>query len=588
MSANKTISYLLTKLQNFDGEKYFKVKNQLLGFYESDGKSFSFEIFHIQGSIGAFPASTVSLFFDYTKFNIDEIYFSDLDGVTGTLDCILRIFNKFIHDKVPANLGDDGSGTIQTVPLGQEMLKRSAISIHEKSNKLEIRFSISLAGTRKGEFLGKNNFQLFKSLFDLIENKILNLKPYEKEINTFFLNYKKFVEIRRYLAENNGISFIANNSLLPRESGISEKPLNLPGTTLFNSPKTFETTISLSDSSSIIGMIINEGITLITGAGFHGKSTLLDSITAGIYPHIPSDGREFVVTRKDAVFINSEDGRRVNNVDISPFINNLPSGKSTTSFTTDSASGSTSQASFIRESIDSGSSLLLFDEDKSATNFMVSDFRMREIIGAEEETITPLVDRLRDLWIKKNISSILVVSGLGDFLDIADNVILMQNYIPIDAITKRDEIVKRNPSKKINKTPFNWNDKHHQDRLKNFNISNILNPRYFVKRQDKWLERRIKQVRLNIRKIEYGMSIIDLNHYFHIIDENQARTIGFILFYLYEKDKSDKLNLSKTIENLCKEKGFDFLQTETGKRSPYSVEIRGIDIFASLNRIRIL
>jgi len=583
-----TIASFLNKILSFEKKKYFEVKNKLLGFYHSENNDYSFEIFHIQGSIGAFPASTVSLFFDYRDFNIDKNYFTDLDGVTGTLDCILRIFNRLINKNIVKNLGDDGSGTIQTVPLGQEMLKRSAVSIDEKSNKLEIRFSISLAGTREGEFSGNKNFQLFKSLFDLIENKVLNLKPYEKEINIFFLTYKKFIKIGRYLIENNAVSFIANNSILPRESGISEKPLKTETTTLFNSPKTYETTISLSDSSSIKGMIINEGITLITGAGFHGKSTLLDSITAGIYPHIPSDGREFVVTRNDAVFINSEDGRRVNNVDISPFINNLPSGKSTTSFTTDSASGSTSQASFIRESIDSGSSLLLFDEDKSATNFMVSDFRMREIIGDKKETITPLVDRLRDLWTEKKVSSVLVVSGLGDFLDIADNIILMQNYIPIDAITKRDEIVKRNPSKKITRTPFYWNDKHHQDRLKNFNISYILNPRYFVKRQEKWLERRIKQVRLNIRKIEYGMSIIDLNRYFHIIDENQARTIGFILFYLYEKDKSNKLNLSKTIENLCEEKGFDFLQTETGKRSPYSVEIRGIDIFASLNRIRIL
>lgn len=74
-------------------------------------------------------------------------------------------------------------------------------------------------------------------------------------------------------------------------------------------------------------MGIPEGVTLIVGGGFHGKSTLLQALERGVYHHIAGDGREMVITRQDAVKVRAEDGRNIEKVNISAFINNLPAKK---------------------------------------------------------------------------------------------------------------------------------------------------------------------------------------------------------------------------------------------------------------------
>ena len=179
-------------------------------------------------------------------------------------------------------------------------------------------------------------------------------------------------------------------------------------------------------------MGVPEGITLIVGGGYHGKSTLLSALQAGVYDHIPGDGREYVITDASGVKIRSEDGRFVKDVDISMFFSNLPNGKDTRRFSTEDASGSTSQAAAIVESMEAGSRLILLDEDTSATNFMVRDTFMQEVIARDKEPITPFLERARDLYAKAGISTILVAGSSGAFFHIADTVIQMDNYVPVD------------------------------------------------------------------------------------------------------------------------------------------------------------
>ena len=243
-------------------------------------------------------------------------------------------------------------------------------------------------------------------------------------------NHIKVVEdaeyIRSQLKELGLIAFIADGSILPRESGISEEPLE--GAIPFESPPSLSVEVKTLYRGRMRGMGIPEGVSLIVGGGYHGKSTLLKAIAMGVYPHIPGDGREFVITERRAVFVRAEDGRSVQMVDISPFISSLPDGTDTRFFSTQNASGSTSQAANIIEAIEAGASLLLFDEDTSATNLLIRDRRMQSLVHKSKEPITPLIDQIKPLHTSLGISSILVMGGSGDYLDVADHVIMMDSY----------------------------------------------------------------------------------------------------------------------------------------------------------------
>ena len=247
--------------------------------------------------------------------------------------------------------------------------------------------------------------------------------------NVFFLAEDQQF-IREELKKRKLAAFVADNAILPRQSGVSDKPLSdcVP----FISPDSMRTELTLPHKGKITGMGIPVGITLIVGGGYHGKSTLLNALESGVYNHIAGDGREYVIADDTAVKLRSEDGRFVKDVDISMFINDLPNKKDTRCFSTPDASGSTSQAAAIVESMEAGSHLFFIDEDTSATNFMVRDTFMQHVISRHKEPITPFLERARDLYTEAGISTILVAGSSGAFFHIADTIIQMDCYRPVD------------------------------------------------------------------------------------------------------------------------------------------------------------
>ncbi|GAH25152.1 unnamed protein product, partial [marine sediment metagenome] len=84
--------------------------------------------------------------------------------------------------------------------------------------------------------------------------------------------------IRSILKENKLVSFIKNGSILPRRSGVSDSPLPISEAIAFKSPPDLEVTLEAPNTGKITGMGIPEGVTLIIGGGFHGKTTLLKAI----------------------------------------------------------------------------------------------------------------------------------------------------------------------------------------------------------------------------------------------------------------------------------------------------------------------
>ena len=326
--------------------------------------------------------------------------------------------------------GSGQSGLIAVSRCGQEVLERTACRLDPKSGDVLMRFEVGFPANGRTVNAG----ELGKILFDFLPKcaeQALFYQNIDRERLRAAVDLAEDQHcIREQLPGLGLCAFVANGSVLPRASGVSSKPMG--DGVKFVSPKELEVTLDLPRGRRITGMGIRRGVTLIVGGGYHGKSTLLGALELGVYDHIAGDGREYVITDPSAVKIRAEDGRSIRKTDISLFISGLPNGKDTAAFETEDASGSTSQAANVIESIEAGTSLLLIDEDTSATNFMVRDELMQRVIRRDMEPITPFIERVRELYESYGVSTVLVAGSSGAYFHVADTVIQMDRYVPRD------------------------------------------------------------------------------------------------------------------------------------------------------------
>ena len=326
--------------------------------------------------------------------------------------------------------GSGQSGLIAVSRCGQEVLERTACRLDPKSGDVLMRFEVGFPANGRTVNAG----ELGKILFDFLPKcaeQALFYQNIDRERLRAAVDLAEDQHcIREQLPGLGLCAFVANGSVLPRASGVSSKPMG--DGVKFVSPKELEVTLDLPRGRQITGMGIRRGVTLIVGGGYHGKSTLLGALELGVYDHIAGDGREYVITDPSAVKIRAEDGRSIRKTDISLFISGLPNGKDTAAFETEDASGSTSQAANVIESIEAGTSLLLIDEDTSATNFMVRDELMQRVIRRDMEPITPFIERVRELYESYGVSTVLVAGSSGAYFHVADTVIQMDRYVPRD------------------------------------------------------------------------------------------------------------------------------------------------------------
>ncbi|WP_108834504.1 ABC-ATPase domain-containing protein, partial [Actinomyces sp. Marseille-P3109] len=332
---------------------------------------------------------------------------------------------------------------------GQEILERSSIIMRpdETGEKpgwvLEVRARLalpaqgrSIQGHEASRIVGRDLVRELEEAMDLTGERGDRL-----------VHHVATLEDHRALtaavARNGWVSFLADGAVLPRRSGVSDEPLD--GGVPLQAPDSMAAMVDLPHAGRVRGTVVEAGVSVIVGGGYHGKSTLLSAIERGVYPHVPGDGRELVATVPDAVKVRAADGRAVTGVDLTPFISHLPAGRDTASFTTRNASGSTSQAASIIEAVEAGSTVLLLDEDTSATNLLIRDSRMRELVAADREPITPLVDRITALFRRRGVSTVMVMGGSGDYLDVADRVLLMDAYHLRDVTEQARRVVADQP-----------------------------------------------------------------------------------------------------------------------------------------------
>ncbi len=432
MPSQEDLRRMLLRLDNGPYPAYKDIK----GSYDFPG--FRLIVDHVQGDPFAAPSRMrVRVPLDVAGFPPDLL--AGEARVVGVCSFLARRFHREAR-RASRPSGSGKSGRIDIDAPGQEVLPTTAALVREGA--VELRFTVGLPA-RGRRILGRAAAEILCDRVPELVSRALryrNLNP--AEVRAAAETNEDAEALRSRLPELGLVAFVADGAVLPRLSGVDPRPLGA-GAVPFESPPSLRVEVDLPNRGRVAGMGIPRGITLIVGGGFHGKSTLLEALELGVYNHRPADGRELVVTDPTAVKIRSEDGRAVAGVDIRPFISNLPGGVDTAAFSTQDASGSTSQASNIVEALEAGSRVLLVDEDTSATNFMIRDHRMQELIAKDKEPITPFVDKVRQLWEERGVSTVLVMGGSGDYFDVADTVIAMDAFRPRDVTRQAKAIAER-------------------------------------------------------------------------------------------------------------------------------------------------
>lgn len=539
---------------------------------------------HVQGDPFASP-SHVSIQISHRDAGFPVEYYKDTLTGTTLCDYLTRQFEKQVSQYSFRAKGSGKSGLLTVSHCGQEILSRTACEITEKG--ITARFFVGFPAN--GRTI--NATELEKILFDFLPVCIQKSFFYSSLNAKELQNYIELAEdqefIRQTLPAKNLCAFIADGSILPRESGISSRPMK--ASVPFTSPDSLRISINLPHKGKITGMGIPKGITLIVGGGYHGKSTLLNALELGVYNHIPGDGREYVITDATAVKLRSEDGRFIKDVDISMFINDLPNKKDTRCFSTLDASGSTSQAAGIIESMEAGSHLFLLDEDTSATNFMVRDAFMQQVIQREKEPITPFLERAEDLYKKAGISTILVAGSSGAFFHIADTIIQMDNYVPKDITASVKKLCSQYPLPAVSVTDFQLP---HSHRIMSRPAESSKHLRH-NSRGNHSDSGAAKPERLKTRisgtdGFSLGRQEIDLRYTEQLIDAEQTAALGLLLKYAVEHLADGRRTLPEIVQFLWKNlslHGLSFF-TENQKISCGYATPRIQEIYACLNRYR--
>jgi predicted ABC-class ATPase len=479
-------------------------------------------------------------------------------------------------------VGEGKSGVVAIDAGGQEVLERSAVVV--RPDFVEARLSVGLPGEGR-RVLGWDAAKLLCDELRQIARLALRASALPPREAADFVGCVEDQEhLRGELRAHGLVAFLADGAVLPRESGASDRPL-ASGALPLRAPDGLRVELPLAPrggaARSVRGLGIPEGVTLVVGGGYHGKSTLLRALERGVYPHVPGDGREAVVTRGDAVKIRAEDGRRVERVDVSAFIGRLPGARAADAFSSDDASGSTSQAANIVEALEAGSRLLLLDEDTSATNFMVRDARMQALVAKEHEPITPFVDRVRELAERHGVSTVLVMGGSGDYLEAADTVIEMRDWQPRVATQAAREVARAHPTgrKPEGAAPFA-----------------MPAPRAPVPGSlDASKGRREVRIGVHGRELlEFGVEKIELRAVDQLVDPSQTRAIGFLLDQARRRFIDGKTGLPAildALDALLDERGLDVLDplAERAPRHPGDfARPRRYEVAAALNRLRSL
>ncbi len=563
-----TATELRSKLKNIDHKGYPAYK-ELRGQYNFGDYVLSID--HVQGDPFASP-SRLSVHVQKGKAGFPAEYYDTAAKRITLQDHLTRLFGRWISGGSFQAKGSGKSGLMTVSRCGQQVLERTAMRII--GGDVTLRFEAGFPANGRTINARELEKMLFEILPDCVRKSLYYANIDKDKLQKAIWLCEDQQYIRECLREKELCAFVANGSILPRESGVSEKPMKSAVT--FLSPESLKTTLNLPHRGEISGMGIPKGITLFVGGGYHGKSTILQALQNGVYNHIAGDGRELVITDATAFKLRAEDGRSITGVDISPFIKNLPNRKDTVRFSTEDASGSTSQAANLMEALESGSELILIDEDTSATNFMVRDRLMAQVITPGEEPITPFISRVRGMYEDLGVSSVIVAGSSGAFFDMADTIIQMKEYVPIDITDK----AKRAAQEYDNAAKADAENAAH---FPDFNRKRCPLPDMALRKEE-----RIKIKTMGTSELLLSKESVELRYLEQLKDQEQTAALAYLLKYAQFKMMDGKKEIRQIVDMLNEQldsKGLESL-FEHGDVSSQLARPRKQEIAACINRYR--
>lgn len=546
-------------LEDVDGAGYGAYKR--LGDTEWDFEDFTLVVERVQADPFA-PPSRVKLDVPTDVANLPDELWSTPARRRALEDHLARLFAAELDG---GRKGSDFSVDVR----GQEVLERTTCDVDADGVLVRIGLDLPARGRKiKGHAAAKLACDVLPPavaaclVWDAID---------QDEAWRVVRSVEDATTLRDRLPELGLVGFVADGAILPRRSGVDDRPLDQPGVVEFSSPESLRVSVDLPHRGRVTGMGVPEGVTLVVGGGFHGKSTLLRALERGVYDHLPGDGRELVVARPDAVKIRAEDGRRVERVDVSAFVGELPTGTDTADFSSENASGSTSQAANIAEALEAGAGTLLVDEDTSATNLMIRDLRMQELVSSDREPLTPFVDLVAPLYADHGVSTVVVVGGSGDYFDVADRVVAMDAFRPREVTEAARDIAAR------------WSGRQREATGFPATRHRVVDPASVDPRRGG----KIKTKGQGTGAVQFGTDTIDLSAVEQLVDPSQTTGIAQALIRLVQEGWFDgERSLAEALDLLDRrlaEEGMDVL------RANFPGDLarpRRFEIAAAVNRLR--
>jgi len=558
---------LRRRLEKIDGRGY-KAYRDIEGRYSVG--PFTLYVDHVQSDPFA-PPSRMRVRLPQQTAGMPEDLYRSSHRRRALEDFLTRRFAEAAGRYAGRQRGTGKSGMVAIDAPGQEVLERTSMVVC--GDWVEARFVVGLpAGGRK--VMGRKAFRILADeIPQVVEHSLMYGSLDPREAARHVEAVEDQAHLRSRLPELGLVAFVADGSVLPRRSGVSDLPMDSEEAVPFQSPPELRTTVEVPNAGRVSGMGLPEGVTLIVGGGYHGKSTLLRAMERGVYDHVPGDGREGVVSLGDACKVRAEDGRSVREADIHHFIGDLPGGQDTSRFTTDNASGSTSQAANIVEALESGSRLLLLDEDTSATNFMIRDARMQTLVAEEHEPITPFIDRVREIHDALGVSTVLVLGGSGDYIDVADHVLMMREYRLLEVTERAREVAAEFESRR------------------RFESRTSLSPA--ARRAPQPASFRLRGRRDKVRPkglslILYRRTPIDLSLVEQLVSPSQTRAIARIMVYMSKRYLDGTATLSEAVDRVMDDiagSGLDAVSPFGGHPGELALP-RKQEICAAVNRFR--
>ena len=542
----KSSEDLRARLRAIDHRGYPAYKD-LKGQY--DFGDYVLSIDHVQGDPFAAP-SRLSVHVNGRRAGFPAEYYDSREKRITLQDHLTRLFGAQLARGSKKAVGSGKSGLLAASRCGQEVLERTACRV--EAGNVVLRFEAGFPA--RGRTIDAR--ELEKMLFDILPGCVLSSLYYRRISQEKLRAAIELCEDQQYIRETlpelGLCAFIADGSILPRESGVSDRPME--GAVPFRSPESLRVTLTLPHRGQVSGMGIPKGITLFVGGGYHGKSTVLQALQNAVYNHIGGDGRELVIADASAWKLRSEDGRSICGTDISPFIRQLPGRKDTRHFSTEDASGSTSQAANLMESIEAGSRLLLIDEDTSATNFMIRDRLMQQVVAPEEEPIIPFIERVRSLYEDFGISSVIVAGSSGSYFHVADQIIQMKEYVPYDITERAKKAAADFPVFSIP-----------QGRFPEYSKKRCPRPNAALKKDD-----RLKLKAQGTSELSLNYDMVELRYLEQLRDSEQTMALAYLLKYMelsLMDGRRSMTELADLIEKQLDERGLESLFASGGAAS---------------------